>query len=252
MKKIIAIIFFAFSFILGGCAKGEITLDISRLGSADVTCKLVAAPILQQGLETFKKDFMQDGFDITETTDGNMEGFTAHKFYLKVSDIKDSKVLETFKFSGVKGDVLKGEDITVDKSSENEETKKPLLTIGQGLLFDQVTVDTRLDLAPKQSLGKNQEQWIMENIMKQVDLRFILKLPTKAGKNNATTVSDEGKTLTWILPLGEDTSMQATVSYLNPYKAAAWGGILIIIVIAGVFIMAWKKRNKQRETNKNF
>ena len=248
MKKIILAILMCCAIVMSGCAKGEITLDVSRLGSADVTCKLVAVPILQPALDSFQKDFTEDGFDVTEAKDGEMSGFQAHKFYLKISDVKDSKVLEAFKFSGVKGNVAKGENVTVDKAPATEETKKPLVTFKEGLLFDTVSVNTHLDLVSKSQTGKDQEQWIMQNIMKQVELRFILKLPTKTDNNNATSVSEDGKTLTWELPLGEDTQMKATATFLNPYKAAAWVGGVVIIVIGVIFFMAWKRRNKAPES----
>ena len=59
MRKILLAIFILITVLLSGCAKGEITLDISRMGAADVNCKLVANPILASGLQSFKQDLLR-------------------------------------------------------------------------------------------------------------------------------------------------------------------------------------------------
>ena len=87
----------------------------------------------------------------------------------------------------------------------------------------------------------------MQNIMKQVQLRFVLKLPTATDNNNATRTNDNGKTLEWDLPLGVDTPMLATVTYVNPYKAAGWA--VAIVAVAGIVFMYKRRKNKGVKKN---
>ena len=53
MKRFLILMALAASLLLSGCARGEITVELSRLGAADLTAKLVTLPILQPTAEDF-------------------------------------------------------------------------------------------------------------------------------------------------------------------------------------------------------
>ncbi len=77
-------------------------------------------------------------------------------------------------------------------------------------------------------------------------LRFTLVLPTAVDDTNATQVSDDRRVLTWKLPLGEETTMDATVTYLNPVKAAGW--LMVLLVVGGVGNAYYRKRKRMKGT----
>jgi len=252
MRKLFISLCLVLALFASGCAKGEITLEISRLGAANINCKLVALPVISSGLKSFQEDFAKDGYSIAETTDGNMSGFIAHKHYSKISDVKDSKVLETFRFDKLQAIATKSQQKTTEKTpateakpeaktQEDKKTSSPMVQVDQGLLFDTVKVNTALNLKPDVKVGLDQ-QFFLQNIMKQISLKFILILPTKAGPNNASTVSEDGKTLTWVLPVGENTPMQASVTFLNPIKAASWLALVVLIGLGIILYSSYKKR----------
>ena len=64
MKRFLILMALAASLLLSGCARGEITVELSRLGAADLTAKLVTLPILQPTAETFEEDFKKDGYTV--------------------------------------------------------------------------------------------------------------------------------------------------------------------------------------------
>ena len=78
----------------------------------------------------------------------------------------------------------------------------------------------------------------------QFDLRFILKLPTRVDSANATSVSEDGRVLMWRLPLGEDSDLDASVTYLNPMKAAGW--IVLIGILGGLGSVYFRKRRREK------
>ena len=259
MRKFVLILCLGLAIILSGCAKGEITLEVDRLGSANINCNLQTHPLLGSALTSFKTDFEADGFVVEDIQGQDMIGFNAHKHYAKISDTKDSKVLQVFNFATIQE---KGQQLSASQSSkvpgtgtstgnsqrqQSDKAQQPLVTIKQGLLMDTVSVNTHLNLAPKERQGAEQEQWIMQNIMKQVQLRFVLKLPTATDNNNATRTNDNGKILEWDLPLGVDTPMRATVTYVNPYKAAGWA--VAIVAVAGIVFMYKRRKNKGVQKN---
>ncbi len=264
MKKIFLLITLVTAIILSGCAKGEVTLEISRWGAADLSCKLVSVPVISGALNSFKDDFKQDGYIITDAKDGDMVGFLAQKHYNHLQDIKDSKVLETFRFSKIQAAAKEARkqkpqtppstgQAPVQNSqgsgvSDKQETPKPLAIVQSGWLMDTVAVHTGLDLASdKAKSGSFDEQFIMKNILKEVSLKFILKLPTKTDSNNATNVSADGQTLTWVLPMGDNTPIDMTFTYVNPIKAASWLGALVILIVVAICVRSYKKSKINKE-----
>ena len=73
MKKIFLLLLICLTVGLTGCARGVITLDISRMGAADIDCKLVAVPVLAKGLDSFRSDFSKDGYAVSDVADGDMK-----------------------------------------------------------------------------------------------------------------------------------------------------------------------------------
>jgi len=55
MKKIILAVLMLLTIALSGCARGEITLNVSRWGAADVNCKLVTCTGFNRCFRFFSK-----------------------------------------------------------------------------------------------------------------------------------------------------------------------------------------------------
>lgn len=260
MKKIFLVITLLLAILLSGCAKGEITLEMSRWGAADLSCQIVTAPVISGVLSSFKDDFKKDGYIITEAKDGEMVGFLAQKHYNHLQDIKDSKVLETFRFSRIQEAAKEAQkqkspagagqvpSQSGENSREQNEPSQPLVAVKSGWLMDTVTVHTGLDLSNDKAKAQSfDEQFIMKNILKGISLKFNLKLPVKTDENNATTVSADGKTLTWVLAMGENTPIDMTFTYVNPIKAASWLGGVAILAVAGICFHSYKKAKLFKE-----
>lgn len=65
MKKIFLLFSFLFlTIVLAGCAKGEVVMELSRFGSANIECKIVAMPLVASQLGALKEDFSNDGFQV--------------------------------------------------------------------------------------------------------------------------------------------------------------------------------------------
>lgn len=268
MKRLILGTLLGLSVLLSGCAKGVITLDITRMGAADVSCKLVAVPMLSSALSSFSDEFKNDGYDVLEVKDGDMSGFDARKHYSKISDIKDSKVLETFKFDKLKQAAVDSKTGGSEKKTETKAEKgaveekkaseqkadivktpaqeKSMVTIKPGLLFDTVTVKTGLNLDPGVNKQSPEAKFLLNNVFNKMDLKFVVNLPTKADSSDATTVSEDGKSLTWNIAVGQSTPINATITYLNPIKAASWAAVVVLIIIGGILYHSYKIRKAQK------
>jgi hypothetical protein len=250
MKKLFAALCVVLTCLVSGCAKGEITLEVTRLGAADLSCRLTTLPVLQPTATAFEDDFRNDGYSVQKVDDGDYKGFIARKHYNQLKDIKDSKVLRTFDFhtweKSAQGAVGEsgGSAGPSGGVSLPEERHQPIVTMHSGLLFDTINVNTTVPLTPKEPIKNKQVEAIMKDIMGRIDLRFVLKLPTSVDSTNAHHVSDDGTILMWKLPLGEATPLEATVTYLNPMKAAGWA--VFFIVIGGVGCAYVRKLRRQK------
>ncbi|MGL5207015.1 MAG: DUF3153 domain-containing protein [Acidaminococcaceae bacterium] len=239
MKK--AFLLFSFLFltiVLAGCAKGEVVMELSRFGSANIECKIVAMPLVASQLGSLKEDFSTDGFHVENIEEEKMQGFIAKKQFATLDELNKTKIVRGFELNKntTSSDIAKSEDAQVKKSSA---------VYKQGLLFDTVAVNTHLDLRSNKKDETKESQWIVKNLLQQVSLRFVLKLPTAADSSNATRSPDGGKTLVWDLILGEDNELSAQVTYLNPYKA---GGLLIAALVAGGIF--WRKKRRKPANDK--
>ena len=91
-----------------------------------------------------------------------------------------------------------------------------------------------------EKLQPKEENWLIKNLLAQIDLKFILKLPTEIDVSNANKVSEDGRTLMWNLVLGEENQIVAEATILNLKNA----GLLFIAVVSigGVCFYNYQKR----------
>lgn len=251
MKKLFAALLLILTLLLGGCAKGHITLQVSRLGAAELTCQLMSVPVLKPTVDSFQEDFRKDGYRIREAAEGDYSGFIAHKHYNQLKDIKDSKVLKTFDFKtwqkAAQSAARQGQSARpagpVNPSEENGKGK-PVVTMQGGLLFDTIAVKTGIDMGETEDVKNKDAQAMLKNILKQFDLQFTLILPAAVDATNAPKLSDDRKTLTWKLPLGEKVPLEARVTYLNPVKAAGW--VMVVLVVGSVIAVYTHKKRRRK------
>lgn len=239
MKKLFLLFNFLFlTSVLAGCAKGEVVMELSRFGSANIECKIVAMPLVASQLGSLKEDFGSDGFQVENIEEDKMQGFVAKKQFTTLDELNKTKIVRGFELN-------KNKNSSGTAKGEGAEDKKSAVVYKQGLLFDTVAVNTHLDLRSNKKDETKESQWVVKNLLQQVNLRFILKLPTAADSSNATRSPDGGKTLVWDLVLGEDNALSAQVTYLNPYKA---GGLFIVAL--GAAIIFWQKKRRKLANDK--
>ena len=218
-----------------GCVRGDIVLDISRTGSAELSSKLMVASVLRENLKPVRDKFVQDGFAVMDVKETGMEGFHAVRRFDSIADMKNLAV-----FTGLNvQDSLLGDQQTAPITEKV--AKEPKLVVERGLLFDKYRIDTNIDLGNRYGFSTKDDNIIVKNIMSQVNLNFTLKLPTKTSKNNAYQVSEDGRTLVWHLAIGEDNQVVAEAEILNLWHV----GILVAILLVGGGYLYLKDRQRK-------
>ncbi len=102
------------------------------------------------------------------------------------------------------------------------------------------------------------EDFDMSSLTSSMELTYSVTLPVKADSNNATTVSEDGKTLTWNLEYGKVTNINyqftlgsnSTSSFNSTnsnnttlYIILGCAGVVIIGTVAVIVINSKKKKN---------
>lgn len=87
--------------------------------------------------------------------------------------------------------------------------------------------------------------------LSQMEVTYVAVLPVKADSNNASTVSEDGKTLTWKVDM-TSTDKTAAINYsfsllnmTNIYIAGGTGIALILVIVIIIIVMSKKKKNKE-------
>lgn len=138
------------------------------------------------------------------------------------------------------------------QSGKNKDNETGIETILNGDFFK---IDRRhviIDFAPM-SNSEYKESGSYLSMLKNYGgyLKFKLELPVKPTSHNATTVSEDGKTLTWDLTkLRANESIHA--EFDMPYSILTWLlpviGIILVFIVVAVVLIKKKKNNKIPET----
>lgn len=87
------------------------------------------------------------------------------------------------------------------------------------------------------------------------DFKYQVILPTKAVSNNATSVSDDGKTLTWNLSMTTPTNVEFEFNFGEKSNVLLYSliGVGVVAVVAMVIVIATKsKKTPKNNGNNNF
>lgn len=175
-------------------------------------------------------DLVNAGFTINEVTEDDFIGYRA---YLKIENIDtliDNK--EKFNFENIKN-------------------------IKETTLFEKNNNTYKLNLEVPSSDGNEYSSYIASGM--NYEMKFTIKLPNKPITTNASTISEDGKTLTWNLL--KDKTIEAefdlTTDFISQIKnffkenqIIMYAAIAIVVIIIIIIILAItsKKGNKKEDS----
>lgn len=216
---------------LTGCANVNYDIKLNKDGSGDVSYVMGydKSFLASMGVETtsvknddslndMKKEAEENGYTIEDYEDETTFGFKALKH---VNNIQEEFDLD---------------NITEDGEESNK------------IMYEKTVLKTKYSQDAKVDLTNMFEDnnAMLKAIVSQMKISYRITLPYKAGSNNATTVSEDGKTLEWTLKAGEvnEVKFEATKDY-GMYALA--GLALVLVIVAAVAVMLSKKAKKTAE-----
>lgn len=275
MKKKTLIILTLLLFIvpMTGCVKYNATMDIKVDKSMDFSIIYALDTSVFDDEEVLKEDELKNvednGFKVTEYTDGTLKGFTLFKNFSNIDEISSTDKVEyslgnifedstekTKMFKIEKGflknkytAILKfdSEDSSLNSPNpEEDESYDEEDSSDEDLVFEE---DYNENENLEDEADEEDEESNMDfSSMMDFDLSFTVKLPNESLSNNASKVSDDGKTLEWELTTDEASSIEFSFELEN--KSAKLiligGGVVLLIVIISVVLIVLKKSKKNK------
>ena len=233
-RQVVLLLSFLLLLLMTGCAKGDITLDLQKIGQADVSCRILMAPALVVPLEQVKEDFRQDQFQVTDIREDDWTGFVAERHFDKVRDVKDIHLFQSTKKSVGTADKAP----TSSPAEKKDAAVQSEITTERGWFVDHYKIDATLHLDRQLPVKKAEEKQLITFLLSQIKLNFIVKLPVMPASSNAGEVRDDGKTLVWPISLTSATHIQAEATVVNWPRVGGLG-----LLIAAVAVAVWRRRS---------
>ena len=276
MKKYIKYVFsFIAILMLTGCVKYNFNMEVKP--DKSVNLELIYA-INSSAMEQFgnslgetddtttddEDDDSMIEYETTTESDDNMvddyaflkeKGFNVEEFQEEV----DSK-----KYAGVK--ISKNYASIDDITKDTEKTIDINKVLGEKETFDDSQFFSKsgnlykasllFDFSEEESSGMD-----LSSMGLTFELKYKVTLPAKSSSNNATEVSEDGKTLTWNLTYGKKNTVEysfefpsQTGSVLNMDSNMLMYigiGLLVLVVIILIVVLSKKKKNTPIEPVNN-
>lgn len=273
MKKIRNLVMLlVVTLLLTGCVKYNVNMDIKKDKSMDfkIVYALDTSALGEKANfsdENLKK-MKEQGFEVSEYSDGTMKGVTLTKKIKNIDDVSSADGTE-YSLSGILNNgnskmfkVKKGlfknkyiakfdfdssdsglsnENNTFTEEDDRDEDATTDLeddenTIDQEEKDDDVDSDDDTEVADI-NIGNNINSEDYSKMMKNMDLSFTVTLPYKAISNNATTVKNDGKELVWNLASINNKKSIEFEFELDRFQIAP---IIIVIasILGGLFVIA--------------
>lgn len=218
---------------LTGCANVNYDIKLNKDGSGDISYVIgydksflasigVETSSLQNdnSFDEMEEQAKQNGYTIEKYEDDNTYGFKATKHA--------NNIQEEF-------------DVNDETGSSSEQAGK--IMYEKTLLKTKFSQSSKVDLTNMSEDGEDAA--MLKAVMNQMKISYKITLPFRVGSNNATTVSEDGKTIEWTLKVGEVNEIQFEAS--QDYGMYALLGLAVVLVIVATISVILSKKAKKIE-----
>jgi hypothetical protein len=232
LKKLGSLSVMIFAIILlSGCVRADYHIKINWDGSADIDYLVGLDKSMQTmlgGNDPFadlRKNAEKEGYQISDYEDATYKGIRAKKHLDR---------LDRGSFSTL--------DDTIFQNNADIQVR-----FEKSFFTQTVDINEEIDLRTN---GADQSGALFMGLLQsQADIQLRVTLPLKPKSHNATTVSADGKTLTWNMKIGENNPIQLNV--IVPHlKNVLLVGIPVLIFFIILISYFWHRRNKKRQAER--
>lgn len=254
MKKIMAFILLLICCLsLSGCVRYRTEIDIKNNGKADISV-LFATKDLDYDLGQSQPEENDDSSNQTFSED--LEG-DANKFKNQISEAeKEGWQYKKYSKNEFTGYELIKKNVNIDELAKELNSKFYDPEEGSALVDqDDIFDDNKFSVKRKGLKYVVDLPWANDGITNQLAARksyfdmsggymkFILNLPRKTTNSNATSISNDGKTLTWnLLDMKDQQGIHFEFYLIDVYMIAGCLGVLVLVATGVVIILRQKQK----------
>ena len=246
MKKFKYILLLTSLLLSTGCVKYNASMDIKKDKSMDFSIIYALDTTYFEDTEVLdssdKLELEQLGFTITDYNNGSMLGYTLNKSINNIDDVS------------------KADSVNYDLSGllTNKEDSNYIFKIKKGIIKNTYTAKFKFDSDESNLNNLEKEDTTNEedtdsldmsdmdlsSFTSNLDLSFNVSLPYSAISNNATTVNNDNKNLTWNLTSFQEDYIEFEFDLYNMTNIYIGISIIGLILLLIVFYILNKKKKK--------
>ena len=273
---------------LTGCVKMEVNMEIRK--DKSMTLGIIQAAnesLINQGTadlldEEEKKEFQDAGYKIEDYKEKEMIGYKITKEIknidevstkeeitsdLGLNELKDNNYIFTIKkglFKNTYKATLKNSDTEqindslnndlTDNSNPDDILEDDSLTDEEITIDNDITIeneDETIDIIEEDNSNNSLEDFDYSALMSGIEVSMKVKLPYKALSNNATTIENDGTTLTWDLMNFKEEEIKFEFEMYNTKNIIIISSIGLIIILLIIFLIIKKTKKKKTIINNN-
>lgn len=215
--------------LLTGCANINYEIKLEKDGSGEISYVMgydknflnsmqVSLEDLKgsNSFDDMKEEASKEGYTIEEYEDNTTYGFKAYKHVENIQN--EFKVME-------------------------DSTEEDAIRFEKSFFKTSFSQKASLDLADLSGEGQAQDA-LTSAVMGQMKISYKLVLPFAAGENNASSVSEDGKTLEWTLKAGQVNEINFVAEQTNLVNIAIIAGAIILVLVL-ILVIASRGKNKK-------
>lgn len=277
LRKFKYLFIIAMMFLLTGCVKFNMTMDIKSDKSMDLDILYAVDKNMMGDEELFKdediEEYKKSGFEVKDYAEGDYVGITLKKHVKNIDDISKTDGTASFNIANATdteseesmftlkkgffrnvytlkmesdsatntpddinlGDeriALEGEDDDLGDYPSDDSSLGEYPTDGESLL-DDYPIDGDFDYT---------------DALSNMEMNLTVNLPNKPISHNATSVSNNGKSLTWNL-VAQQSDVELTFALYNKTNILICVAGVVVVVIVVIVVISKSSKNKNTSNN---
>lgn len=265
IKKIKYLFIISMIFLLTGCVKLNMTMDIKSDKSMNLNILYAVDKNIMGDEKLFEdeeiEEYKKSGFEVTDYDQDNYKGVILKKHIKNIDDVSKTSGSASFSLSGI---TEAQEDdaamFTVKKSFLKNVYTLKMDNSSTDELTNEIGNDSRIVLEGEDDTSfedyPTDDDSLLDDsygdvdytaALNEMEMTLTVNLPNKPIKHNATSVSKNGKSLTWnLVTQQEDVELTFGLYNLGNIFICILG---VVAVVAVVVVISKKGKNKKTPNN---
>lgn len=267
LRKVKYLFIIAMMFLLTGCVKFNMTMDIKSDKSMDLDILYAVDKNMMGDEELFKdediEEYKKSGFEVKEYAEGDYVGITLKKHVKNIDDISKTDGNASFNIA----------------NATDTESEESMFTLKKGFFRNVYTLKMESDSATNtpDDINLGDERFALEgeeddlgeyptdgesllddypidgdfdytDALNNMEMNLTVNLPNKPISHNATSVSNNGKSLTWNL-VAQQSDVELTFALYNKTNILICVAGVVVVVIVVIVVVSKSSKNKNTSNN---